>query len=157
MIGLGYKITLAQATQDNAYYTFPTVQRVPNSVRAYRGGTLSDWYLPVPAELNQLCKYAKGQTWTSDATLCSSLGTTSLGLEASTYYTILSSITGADNNRYQVHAQSFLTGEFLQSQKDHDDSFTRPIRAFTLPSVASSTDLSTNSNIRSDCHFKRNN
>jgi hypothetical protein len=150
MIGLGYKITHAQVTQDNQYYSFSgstgfQYTTAPNSVRAYRGGSKSDWYLPVPAELNQLCKYAKGQTWTSDATLCSASGTPSMGLGISGYYTGLSAVTGADPNRYKVHAQNFGTGIWTQSDKDGNYAATRPIRAFTLPSVASSTDLSTSS------------
>lgn len=147
MIGLGYKITHAQVTQDDQYYSFSgstgfQYTTAPNSVRAYRGGTLSDWYLPVPAELNQLCKYAKGQAWTSDTTPCSSTGTPSMGLGTSGYYTSLSAITGTDPNRYKVHSQNFGTGIWGQSDKDGILSAARPIRAFTLPSVASSTVIS---------------
>ncbi len=146
MIGLGHKLTQAQTTQDNQYYTFSQYQFAPNSVDQYSGGSKTDWYLPVPAELNQLCKYVKGQTWTSDETLCSSSGTPSLGFATGGYYTILSAITGADPNRYKVHNQNFGTGIFGQSDKDGNYSATRPIRAFTLPSVPSTTTLSASSN-----------
>ena len=146
MIGLGHKLTQAQTTQDNAYYTFSQYQYAPNSVDQYSGGSKTDWYLPVPAELNQLCKYARGQTWTSDETLCTSSGTISLGLSGtSEYYTILSAITGSDPNRYKVHSQHFGTGVWSQANKDQGGPATRPIRAFTLPSVASNTLLSASS------------
>ena len=146
MIGLGHKLTQAQTTQDNQYYTFSQYQFAPNSVDQYSGGSKTDWYLPVPAELNQLCKYVKGQNWTSDETLCSSSGTPSLGFATGGYYTILSAITGSDPNRYKVHNQNFGTGIFGQSDKDGNYSATRPIRAFTLPSVPSTTTLSASSN-----------
>jgi hypothetical protein len=146
MIGLGHKLTQAQTTQDNQYYTFSQYQFAPNSVDQYSGGSKTDWYLPVPAELNQLCKYVKGQTWTSDETVCSSSGSPSLGFATGGYYTILSAITGADPNRYKVHNQNFGTGIFAQSDKDGNFSATRPIRAFTLPSVPSTTTLSASSN-----------
>lgn len=146
MIGLGHKLTQAQTTQDNQYYTFSQYQFAPNSVDQYSGGSKTDWYLPVPAELNQLCKYVKGQNWTSDETVCSSSGTPSLGFATGGYYTILSAITGSDPNRYKVHNQNFGTGIFGQSDKDGNYSATRPIRAFTLPSVPSTTTLSASSN-----------
>ena len=144
MIGLGHKLTQAQTTQDNAYYTFSQYQYAPNSVDQYAGGSKTDWYLPVPAELNQLCKYVKGQLWTSDATLCSSSGTPPLGFSDQNYYTILSAITGADPNRYRVHAQNFTTGTFGQADKDRN-AYVRPIRAFALPSVSTTSTIAVNS------------
>ena len=144
MIGLGHKLTQAQTTQDNQYYTFAQYQYAPNSVDQYAGGSKTDWYLPVPAELNQLCKYVKGQPWSSDATLCSSSGTPSLGFSNQTYYTILSAITGADPNRYRVHAQNFTTGTFGQADKD-GAAYVRPIRAFALPSVSTTSTIAVNS------------
>lgn len=144
MIGLGHKLTQAQTAQDNQYYTFAQYRYAPNSVDQYAGGSKTDWYLPVPAELNQLCKYVKGQTWTSDATLCSSSGTPALGFTSQTYYSILSAITGADPNRYKVHAQNFTSGTLGQADKD-GAAYVRPIRAFALPSVSTTSTIAVNS------------
>jgi len=85
-LGLGYKYTQAEVTQDSAYYSFPASPYAPNTSRAYAGGTKSDWYLPMPSELNQLCKYVRGQLWVSDDTLCNSTGTLTLGFQNGPYY-----------------------------------------------------------------------
>jgi hypothetical protein len=144
MIGLGHKLTQAQTAQDNQYYTFATYQYAPNSVDQYAGGSKTDWYLPVPAELNQLCKYARGQEWVSDTTQCSSSGSLSAGFTNQTYYSILSAITGADPNRYRVHSQNFSTGTIGQADKD-GSAYVRPIRAFALPSVSTTSTIAVNS------------
>lgn len=74
-IGSGYKNTLAMIAQSN------TASRAGTIAQAFIGGGLSDWYLPSTDELNQMCKWAFGNAWTSDATLCSG-GTLNLGTGA---------------------------------------------------------------------------
>ncbi len=74
-IGLGYKNSLALISQGN------DITSAPGIARAYRGGSKSDWYLPSSSELNQMCKWARGVAWTSDATICSG-GTLNLGTGA---------------------------------------------------------------------------
>ncbi|MEY3756640.1 MAG: hypothetical protein RL356_912, partial [Actinomycetota bacterium] len=64
-IGWGYRNTLAMVLQD------ATANKAGTISRAYRGpNNLSDWYLPSKDELNQMCKWARGVAWTSDATVC---------------------------------------------------------------------------------------
>ena len=65
-IGSGYQNSLniiAQTgnTADNAAGVL---------AREYRGGTKTDWYLPSKVELNQMCKWARGQEWVSDLSEC---------------------------------------------------------------------------------------
>jgi MBG domain (YGX type)/Bacterial Ig-like domain (group 3) len=143
-LGLGYQYTQAEVTQDNAYYSFPASPYAPNTSRAYAGGTKSDWYLPMPSELNQLCKYVRGQLWVSDDTLCNSTGTLTLGFQNGPYYSAYPAKTGSDPNIYQVWSQAFNTGNFAQVGKDNA-AYVRPIRAFTLPSVPSTTVLAASS------------
>ena len=74
-IGLGYKNSLALITQGN------DTTSAAGIARAYQGGSKNDWYLPSFSELNQMCKWARGVAWTSDATICTG-GTLNLGTGA---------------------------------------------------------------------------
>jgi hypothetical protein len=58
-----------------------TADRAGTIAQAFKGGGLSDWYLPSTDELNQMCKWAFANPWTSDATACSG-GTLNLGTGA---------------------------------------------------------------------------
>jgi hypothetical protein len=117
-IGTGYKNTLAIVAQSN------TGNRAGTFSREYRGpNNLSDWHLPSKDELNQLCKWARGQSWTSDATVCDSTGTLAAGFSSTSYW---SSSEHSANNAYW---QSFFNG----SQNHGVKSFGHkvwPIRAF---------------------------
>ena len=72
-IGAGLKytnaITAANATPAvcNAIATCTSAPFIP---RLYSSNNLSDWYLPNISEVNQLCKWLYGQTFTSDTTIC---------------------------------------------------------------------------------------
>ena len=140
-IGLGYWFTKAEvelvlATDSN--YTFANAPMAPNATRAYKGGGKSDWYLPVPAELNQLCKYAKGQDWGSDATICSGTGTLTLGINSGDYYSSYPRRSNPNNDTdfWKVWGQHLNTGVVGEIQKDANG-YVRPIRAFSLPTVGS--------------------
>ena len=120
-IGTGYKNTLAIIGQSN------TPDRAGTISRAYRGpNNLSDWYLASLDELNQLCKWARGQAWTSDATLCNNSGTLASGFATVSWAYYLSSTEQSANNAYW---QSFNAGN-QQAAGKLGGYRVRPIRAF---------------------------
>jgi hypothetical protein len=96
--------------------------------REYRGGGFTDWYLPSVSELNQLCKWARGQAWVSDATLCNSSGSINSGLGASGF-AAGSYWSSTDWFNIYAYYQSFNNGGQNYNSKDNGFAF-RPIRAF---------------------------
>jgi hypothetical protein len=124
-IGWGYRNTLAMVSQD------ATANKAGTISRAFRGpNNLSDWYLPSFDELNQMCKWAKGQAWTSDATVCDSSGTINTGPGAAgfdNYYYWSSSASPYAVNL--VHVQQYSSGADLVGNKSTSFNV-RPVRAF---------------------------
>jgi len=122
-IGWGYRNTLAMVLQD------ATASKAGTISRAYRGpNNLSDWYLPSLNELNQMCKWAKGQAWTSDATVCNSSGTINTGSGAAGFVNNYYWSSSEEPARYAyIHAFNYgyigLMGKSLTS-------YVRPVRAF---------------------------
>jgi hypothetical protein len=66
-IGRGYQNTLVMFANDN------TTETAAVTARAYRGGGLSDWYLPNMAEVNQLCQWTNGNNLVAGQ-LCNGTG-----------------------------------------------------------------------------------
>jgi hypothetical protein len=76
-------------------------------VAAYRGGGFSDWYVPSQVELNELCKYARGQRLVGDVSrVCSADGSLSAEFEPGLYWS--STQNGKDLARAQLFGPSQL-------------------------------------------------
>ena len=128
-IGAGYKNTLAMTSQSS------TADKSGTASRAYTGGGKSDWYLPSKNELNQMCKWARGQAWTSNATVCDNTGTlnsatygaSTAGLVESVYWS--SSEIGASSAWFQYLMGGSLGGNQNTTPKS-SAMFVRPVRAF---------------------------
>ena len=117
-IGMGYLNSLAIVAQGNSTTT------AAGAARAYTGGSKNDWYLPTSAELNQLCKWAKGLAWTSDATVCSGGSFTNGGLSNDSYWA--SSEYSASFSWFQAFSSGFQGRTNAKGQNRP----VRPIRAF---------------------------
>jgi hypothetical protein len=127
-IGWGYRNTLAMVLQN------ATANKAGTISRAYRGpNNLSDWYLPSFDELNQMCKWAKGVAWTSDATVCSG-GTINSGAGAAGFgnYDYWSSSDRGDGYVDYARYQWFPTGiqGWTAKSMAGQNLYVRPIRAF---------------------------
>jgi hypothetical protein len=124
-IGWGYRNTLAMVLQNS------TANKAGTISRAYRGpNNLSDWYLPSKDELNQMCKWAKGVAWTSDATVCAG-GTINTGPGAAGFfgnYYWSSSEHNASNAWFQYFYTSYPPYSYTKSFSG--SIIVRPVRAF---------------------------
>jgi hypothetical protein len=102
------------------------------AVLAYAGGSMAgQWFIPSMNELNELCKYARGQT-TGDLTVaCTDSGTLKTGTTndlagfVGNGYWSSSEETDA-NARFQYFGDGYPDVD----RKDRDDRYLRPIRAF---------------------------
>jgi hypothetical protein len=127
-IGWGYRNTLAIVLQN------ATANKAGTLSRAYRGpNNLSDWYLPSFDELNQMCKWANGVSWTSDATVCAG-GTINSGAGAAGFgpYDYWSSSDRGDGYVDYARYQWFPTGiqGWTAKSMAGQNLYVRPIRAF---------------------------
>lgn len=100
-IGSGYGNTERMVNADDPYTTF-----AGGRVRAYRGpNNLDDWHLPSSDELNELCKFARGQATGDTSVGCNSSGTLRDGFLSAVYYW---SSTEAD--QFNAVGRSFNSG-----------------------------------------------
>ena len=104
------------------------------AVLAYAGSSSAgQWFIPSMNELNELCKYAKGQTTGNLRVKCDSSGTfkstanagTDLGGFVASYY--------LSSSEYSVDiawSQTFVSGGQTTYGKTNTNAYIRPIRAF---------------------------
>jgi hypothetical protein len=101
------------------------------AVLAYAGGsTAGQWFIPSMNELNELCKYARGQTTGVLTVACTSGGTLKTGTA--------DDLGGFVADRYwsssEVNADRAWNQYFLNGSQSYDDKFltayVRPVRAF---------------------------
>ena len=130
-VGTGYANTLAIVDQRPGG---DTSGRAGTIARAYRGpNSLSDWYLPSQGELNQMCKWQRGQAWTSDATLCNNTGANNsgsgaAGFTAGAYWS--STEQDVNNARFQQFSDMFGAAGAQNNILKTQTMNVRPIRAF---------------------------
>ena len=121
-LGVGLQNSIAIVNQGNDTTT------AAGAVRAYRGGTQSDWFLPATVELNLLCQWARNVTQ-SVSTPCLggalNTGTGATGGFANTIYW-----SSVEHNGSDVRFQNFSNGEQSNQLGKNTSIRVRPIRAF---------------------------
>jgi hypothetical protein len=123
-IGSGYQNSIDIVNQaGNVAATSAAV-----AARNYTGGSKTDWYLPSRDELLQMCKWARGQAWESDATTCSVEGSINTGaaagfVENTPYW------SSSEFSFSEAWAQ-YLVADSQQELNKDDGLHVRPIRAF---------------------------
>jgi hypothetical protein len=127
-VGLGYKNSIAIIAQ-NGPYNVMTNDYAAGAAHAYTGGSQNDWYLPTTAELNLLCRWARGVA-PSVTTVCAdgSLNSSTYGASSAgfigTYYWSSSEI---QNNMAWTQ---FFSGGGQTGVEKYAGSSVRPVRAF---------------------------
>jgi hypothetical protein len=123
-IGTGYQNSVDIANQSGN--VAPSSAAV--AARGYTGGAKSDWHLPSRDELNQMCKWARGVAWTSDATACTG-GSLNTGIGAagfvSNYYW-----SSSELNASNALVRGFSAGGEGNNVKGTTTYNVRPVRAF---------------------------
>ena len=128
-IGWGYFNTRAIVSQGNTDTSTSAAALADSYTVTVSGVLFDDWYLPSKDELNQMCKWAKGQAWTSDATVCTggaiNTGSGASGFAASYYW---SSSEGFGFSAWAQYFQTSAGTQFIPGK--NNTNYVRPIRAF---------------------------
>jgi hypothetical protein len=127
-IGWGYRNTRAIVAQGNTDSSTSVSPIADLYTVTFLGVVYDDWYLPSKNELNQMCKWARNQSWVSDATQCNNSGALNSGPGASGfnagYYW-----SSSEYSANMAFAQVFGDGTQPTSYK-FNYSYIRPVRAF---------------------------
>ena len=129
-IGWGYWNTQAIVLQGNTDTS--TAAALADSYESTNNDTdFNDWYLPSKDELNQMCKWVRNQSWTSDETPCDDSGRLNSGLGATGFagnYSYWSSSENPDSGD-GASEQLLSDGSQINAAKD-EPYYVRPVRAF---------------------------
>ncbi len=128
-IGWGYFNTRAIVSQGNTDTSTSAAALADSYTVTVSGVLFDDWYLPSKDELNQMCKWSKGQAWISDATVCTggaiNTGSGASGFAAYYYW------SSSEGFGFSAWAQNFQTSGGNQFASGKNNTYyIRPIRAF---------------------------
>lgn len=108
-----------------------TPLKAGTATNAYRGAGLSDWYLPSKDELNELCKFARGQDTGNAGIGCDNTGTLKAGYQIGTYWSSTTSGHGGGITWAQIFGTGGSNAGYRQGYWQSDTvHYIRPVRAF---------------------------
>jgi hypothetical protein len=108
-----------------------TLLKAGTATNAYRGAGLSDWYLPSKDELNELCKFARGQDTGNAGIQCDNSGTLKAGFQVGTYWSSTTNGTGGGISWAQIFGTGGSNAGYRQGYWQSDTvHYIRPVRAF---------------------------
>ena len=127
--GTGSANTTAMLTSASPFVA--CTSSAPNAVRAYRGGGLTDWFLPSKDELNAMCNYSRNPTAPA-APSVSCAGAQNGPFAAGTYGFASDSYWSSSQYLTTSRAwfQIFSTGGSQSLDSKTDTYRVRPVRAF---------------------------
>jgi len=132
-IGWGYRNTRAIILQGNTNSTTSAAALADSYTATVSSVVYDDWYLPSQDELNQMCKWVRGQAWISNATVCNNTGLMNTGTGAAGFVNDIHWSSSEYNQNY-AYFQNFDNGfqpttSFYDIKKDFIG-YVRPVRAF---------------------------
>ena len=108
-----------------------TPLKAGTATNAYRGAGLSDWYLPSKDELNELCKFARGQDTGNAGIGCDNTGTLKAGYQIGTYWSSTTNGHGGGITWAQIFGTGGSNAGYRQGYWQSDTvHYIRPVRAF---------------------------
>jgi hypothetical protein len=128
-IGWGYRNTRAIVAQGNTDTSTSVSPIADSHTVTVLGVVYGDWYLPSRDELNQMCKWARNQSWISDATTCDNSGALNSGPGASGF-TAGYYWSSSEHNETYAYSQNFSTASDSAISLKFNYSYIRPIRSF---------------------------
>jgi len=118
-------VRLETGCTDRYGFGYDLNQTADRVVKRYSSAGYSDWFIPSKPELNELCKFARGQATGNTSVACTSSGSLASGFRAAPYFS--SSTTEAMKYRHDIWFDS--AGETYLHGYDNQQ-VVRPIRAF---------------------------
>jgi hypothetical protein len=132
-IGWGYFNTRAIINQGNIDPTATAAALADSHTVTVAGVVYDDWYLPSRDELNEMCKWARGQAWISNETDCNDSGSiNSATYGAATAEFISDGTYWSSSEVAELYGwvQRFYSGFKYGEQKEVYLRYVRPVRAF---------------------------
>ena len=118
-------VRLVTGCYDRYSFGYDLNQTADRVVERYTNAGYSDWFIPSKPELNELCKFARGQVTGNTAVACTSAGSLASGFRAAPYF----SSSSTENMKYR-HDIWFDTATETYLHGYDNQQVVRPIRAF---------------------------